>query len=135
MTAATGQPQPNDDGQVPLRQRPIPDQLDYHSEKLAALLDTRKLDRDTLIAIGAAVVGLGSAASQLRKQAADQPPLHPEYGARVTYADGTIAEGPIADTRNAALAELATFNARNPDATCEPLQRKVSGWVGWNLDA
>lgn len=57
---------------VPIRQRPIPDQLDHFSEKLAGLLD-RELDREALIAIGAAVVNLGAIAAQLRAEAKEKP--------------------------------------------------------------
>lgn len=57
---------------VPIRQRPIPDQLDYFSTKLAGLLDGAKLERETLITIGAAVVNIGALAAQLRKQEADR---------------------------------------------------------------
>lgn len=53
---------------VPIRQRPIPDQLDYFSTKLAGLLDGAKLERETLIIIGAAVVNIGAIAAQLRAQ-------------------------------------------------------------------
>lgn len=65
--AEDAEPAPWVSGPV-LRKRPIPDQLDYFSERLAALLDGAKLDRDTLIAIGATVVNLGAIAAQLRKQ-------------------------------------------------------------------
>ena len=51
-----------------LRQRPIPDQLDYFSEQLAALVDPDRLDRDALIAVGATLVGLGAIASKLRAE-------------------------------------------------------------------
>lgn len=58
---------PQTDGRFPLRHRPLPDQLDYYAEKLAAQIDTT-LPRDTLLAIGAAVVGLGAIAAKLRTQ-------------------------------------------------------------------
>lgn len=52
---------------VPIRQRPIPDQLDYYSELLAPLVDWSRLrDREAMIAVGATLVGLGAIAAQLR---------------------------------------------------------------------
>jgi hypothetical protein len=60
-----------EDGVVPLRQRPIPEQIDYLTDKLAAQLDGSKLPREILIAIGAAIVTMGAIAAKLRQEAPD----------------------------------------------------------------
>jgi hypothetical protein len=59
-----------DQAPIELRRRPLPDQLDYLSDKLATHVDPAKVPRDALIAIGAAIVHMGVIAAELRKAAA-----------------------------------------------------------------
>lgn len=55
------------DGRVTIRQRPLPDQIDYFVDKLAALLDRDPIPpRDVLMAVGPAIVSLGAIAAKLR---------------------------------------------------------------------
>lgn len=61
---------PTDDGRVQLRQRTIPEQLDYLGDQLAAQIDAATVPPDALVAMGAAVIGFGRIATVLRKQAA-----------------------------------------------------------------
>lgn len=80
----------DDAAPVPLRQRSIPDQLDYFGDKLAAQLDTQTVPRDALIAMGAAIVGMGHIATVLRKQAA--PLTAEEFTDLRAFSDTWLAE-------------------------------------------
>jgi hypothetical protein len=118
------------DEPVPLRKRPIPDQLDYLGEQLAAQMNPGDIPRDTLIAMGAAIVNMGAIATELRKRAAEQPPLTDEYGLRITFHDNRTAEGAVADTLGAALDALADFDAKDRGNVLERKLRvrKVGKW-------
>lgn len=69
MTTTPDETMPAEAGQVPLRQRPIPEQLDYFAEKLAAQINPGDVPREAIIAMGATIVGIGAIATELRKQA------------------------------------------------------------------
>ena len=111
---------------VPLQKRPIPDQLDYFAEKLAAQINPGEVPREAIIAMGAAVVGLGAIATELRKQG----PLTDEYGMLIRHLDTTTSEGAIAPTLAEALEVLADFDARSgPGVLSRTLRvRPVGPW-------
>lgn len=73
---------------IPLHRRPIPDRLDYFSTRLAEQIDFKKLPHDAIIAIAAAVINLGTMATETRALQAEREQLT----ARVAQLETVLAE-------------------------------------------